>query len=196
MRPLTLYELDVRHRLESVIENGLATFEATGRALLEIRDCKLYRDDYRTFEAYCRKRWGFSKSRGNQLIAGVKVLDNLTTTGCQLNERQLRELGKEEPAVQIEVAAQIGAMPPAAATLREMLDQRREQIASAEKAANDARPAFERPARDRLKAIEAKLRGALKLVDGSIDFADRLEQAIRDALEVLASCQVVQALAA
>ncbi len=47
---IELNELEVRRltELESVIDRGLETFMEVGRALLEIRESKLYRKSYKT----------------------------------------------------------------------------------------------------------------------------------------------------
>ena len=45
------------------------TFIEVGKALLAIRDAKLYRKTHKTFEAYCRDRWEMSRPRAYQLIA-------------------------------------------------------------------------------------------------------------------------------
>ena len=42
---------------EAIIERGLKTFVELGNALLAIRDGKLYKDGYSTFEEYCEGRW-------------------------------------------------------------------------------------------------------------------------------------------
>lgn len=41
--------------LETVVSSGLKTFVDVGTALLEIRDARLYRVDFDTFEASCQK---------------------------------------------------------------------------------------------------------------------------------------------
>ena len=60
--------------LETIIETGLKTFVDVGNALAEIRDRKLYRDGYKTFEDYCRDRWEFSKQRAYQLMNAAGVI--------------------------------------------------------------------------------------------------------------------------
>jgi hypothetical protein len=40
-------------QLESEIESGI---RSVGKALMEIRDSKAYRDQHDTFEAYCKER--------------------------------------------------------------------------------------------------------------------------------------------
>ena len=93
-----------------------------GLALAEIRDTRLYRSDFDTFEAYCQKKWGFTKTYANNLIAGADVVkqlpESLTTT--VVIERQARELAKVEPANRVEVlerAAEAG--PVTAKTIQE-----------------------------------------------------------------------------
>lgn len=62
---------------------------------MQIRDNRLYRESHGTFEEYCKGKWGFSKSRANQLISASEVADNLTTTVAkEIPERQLRPLTK------------------------------------------------------------------------------------------------------
>jgi len=63
-----------RQRLELKVER--AFFEA-GRSLRELRDRRLYRSMHKTFEEYCRIRFGFTYRHGNQLIAGSLVIENL-----------------------------------------------------------------------------------------------------------------------
>lgn len=48
-------ELD---RCESVIRQGLETTGEVIHALKVIKDQKLYRQDYRSFESYCTTKWG------------------------------------------------------------------------------------------------------------------------------------------
>jgi hypothetical protein len=43
---------------ERTIEQGGLTFIEVGAALQEIRDSKLYRAEFKSFERYCISRWG------------------------------------------------------------------------------------------------------------------------------------------
>ncbi|KKM45460.1 hypothetical protein LCGC14_1560810 [marine sediment metagenome] len=74
--------------LEAVIERGLETFVEVGLALLAIRDGKKYRENYSTFDDYCRERWGWSRQRGYQLMDAAKM----STIVDIENEAQAREL--------------------------------------------------------------------------------------------------------
>jgi hypothetical protein len=81
---LTEEEQRDRLHLERKVER--AVFEA-GKALAELRDRRLYRSSHRTFEEYCRDRFGYTHRRVNYLIAGSVVFENIATgTNCSQNE--------------------------------------------------------------------------------------------------------------
>ena len=99
---LTVQEKTELAELETVIENGMKHFLVVGRALLRIRDSRLYRDTHRTFNDYCRDRWGMTRMRASQLIAAVAVSENVNP-GLQIGEKHLRPLTRLEPEKQREV---------------------------------------------------------------------------------------------
>src|ERR1700739_3202595 len=66
--------------LEVIIGRGMTHFVEVGSALLEIRQGKLYKPQYSTFEAYCQERWGFSRQHASDLISSSVVFFNLSTT--------------------------------------------------------------------------------------------------------------------
>lgn len=84
---------------EQVIERGLKTFTEVGNALLAIRDGRLYRAAYKTFEAYCQERWGFVRRQADRLIEAATAVENLRPMGLELpeNERQMRPLVELAP---------------------------------------------------------------------------------------------------
>lgn len=61
----------------------------------------LYRDSHRTFEDYCRDRWGFKRIYAHYLIEGAKVVEGLSVHHGEhlpATERQARPLTKlKEP---------------------------------------------------------------------------------------------------
>lgn len=87
---------------EVVIANGLQTFYEVGTALADIRDSRLYRQQYRTFEDYCDQRWGMQRAHAYRLIEAAEVRENLSPMGDILpaNERQTRPLTELEPEAQ------------------------------------------------------------------------------------------------
>ncbi|SRR5712691_9651576 len=84
------------HQLERVIERGLTTFIEVGLALQEIREQRLYKPAYSTFQHYCAERWGWTRIRAHQLIDAARVVGVLTAvntaTPLPTSERQAREL--------------------------------------------------------------------------------------------------------
>lgn len=114
--PLTRQEERRLRNCEDVIEKGLNTFYDVGAALTEIRDSRLYRNTHAAFADYCLVRWGFSRRRGDELIAAAAVVDNVRNcasieptnerNSAQLlpaNEAQANELSSLEPEEQSEV---------------------------------------------------------------------------------------------
>lgn len=71
---LTLEEKRDRLHLEKKVERA---FYEAGIALMELRDRKLYRSTHKTFEEYCRERFGYNRSRSYQFIDAATVVDNL-----------------------------------------------------------------------------------------------------------------------
>lgn len=86
--------------LEETIQRDLQTFTEVGNALLEIRDNRLYREQYGTFEQYCRDKWGVSKRRANQMVQAAGVLGNIengnhgSQTELPKTERHARPLSQ------------------------------------------------------------------------------------------------------
>lgn len=83
---------------ETVIEKGLQTFVEVGASLLEIRDNRYYRQDFDTFEDYCRERWQISRPKAYRLIDAAQVAGNLSPIGDiqPTHESQVRPLAKLE----------------------------------------------------------------------------------------------------
>lgn len=87
---------------EEVIERGLKTFYDVGNALLDIRDCRLYRQQYSTFEAYCEVRWQLKRPRAYELMDAAKVARNLSEISDIRPERE----SHAAPLVPLEPEAQ------------------------------------------------------------------------------------------
>lgn len=102
--PLSLVEQNELERCEVAIKQGLETFIEVGTALMSIRDKKLYRAVFGTFEEYCRGKWGMSRIHAHRLIESAEVAVNLLPIGNILprTESQARPLTSLEPEVQRE----------------------------------------------------------------------------------------------
>ena len=79
--------------LEKTIARGQKTFLEVGLALAEIRDLRLYKREYSSFQEYCREKWGWTASRARQLVASAQVAKSVTIVTLS-NEAAARELGK------------------------------------------------------------------------------------------------------
>ena len=109
---LTINEKNELETLEGIIGREMGSFMAVGNALLTIRNSKLYREEFQSFNDYCNFRWGMGRHNAHHLMRGSQVATNLLTTGQQLctpceiqptSERQIRPLTPLEPEQQREV---------------------------------------------------------------------------------------------
>jgi hypothetical protein len=78
--------------LEKIIEAGQRMFIKVGTALAEIRDARLYRPKYKTFEEYCQKNWNLNRSHVYRLIDAAAVARELSPLGDIPSERVAREI--------------------------------------------------------------------------------------------------------
>ncbi len=89
---------------EKTIAKDEEAFIRVGTALMVIRDGNLYRETHKSFGAYCKGRWEFSKSHAYRMIDGATVINKLGGIGdsgdkvspmgdvLPTNERQTRPL--------------------------------------------------------------------------------------------------------
>jgi hypothetical protein len=102
------------HDCEALIDKHLEGFLAVGIALRIIRDAKLYqREDHDSFEAYCKDRWGFGRSRASQLITAASTAEPVYNckqfTRFPANEAQVRPLVPLDQEQRIAVWSQVVA---------------------------------------------------------------------------------------
>ena len=116
--------------LETVIEQGLQTFYEVGKALDEIREKRLYRETHKTFEAYCRQKWGIARQTANRFISAAQVIENLTPIGVKIpqKENQVRPLTGLPSELQIQIWQEaVESAPngiPTGAAVQRLVDQR------------------------------------------------------------------------
>lgn len=98
--PLATVEQEALMRCEAVIAKGLHTYIEVGRALLDIRDQRLYRATHQTYADYCNERWGMSRQRAYQLIDASQVATDLSTIvdTSAMPESHLRAVAKAAPS--------------------------------------------------------------------------------------------------
>jgi hypothetical protein len=77
---------------ERIIEKGLQTFVEVGNALLEIRDSRLYRQDFKRFEDYLKERWSMSRSYAHRIIEASQFSALLPNGNKPTSEGQARAM--------------------------------------------------------------------------------------------------------
>jgi len=105
------------NKVEEQIEtNVLKAWYDNGLLLREIRDDKLYKKKYGTFEEYAEQRWGWKKSRAYQMIEAAErfqAIQNVHKNGSFVdkilptNEAQVRPLTQLSDAEAVHVWAQV-----------------------------------------------------------------------------------------
>ena len=87
-------QLDL-YSCESVLEMDEQNFVEVGRALGRIRDGRLYRGDFPSFDIYCRQKWQYARRYVDDLIASAELSRHLSANCAQQkpwHESQLRPL--------------------------------------------------------------------------------------------------------
>lgn len=97
--------------LEIVIERGLTTFVEVGNALMEIRDSRLYRSEFGTFESYVLDRWGWQRQTAYGYIDAAKVALNVSDRSDIPTLRHAQMLAPLQPEQQRELAPIIAELP-------------------------------------------------------------------------------------
>lgn len=81
----------------------------------EIRDSRLYRQQFPTFEAYCRERWGLKRQRAYELMDAAAVVNTVSEISDTVPEKESHTapLTHLEPEVQREVWQEVVTSTPA-----------------------------------------------------------------------------------
>lgn len=104
MAELTATERATLAQCECEIDAGRRAWVATGRALRTVRDAKLYREAFGTFDEYVARRWTMPRSTAYQYMDGSAALENVRDRGHfeQVPETHVRPLTKLDPEQQRE----------------------------------------------------------------------------------------------
>lgn len=191
---------------KAIIAKGREDFWTFMKAIKVVRDKRLYREDYKTFEAFVESECGIVKSYVNRLIEASNVRDDLAPMGaknpkaCEINkERQLRELvdvPKDELEAVVEKAAEIaGDAPITAKIIREAKAEvlEYEDVPDREPGADDETPEETEllalpPAEQALKAA-AIHREIHRVISQAIQLLDKVEES--PGTELLVSRRVI-----
>src|SRR5438105_4860117 len=83
------------YSFEEVLKAACQNFVEAGLALGQIRDRRLYRIEFHTFDAYCRAKWQYARVYAYHLICAVQLFRHLLANCKQRkpdHESQLRPL--------------------------------------------------------------------------------------------------------
>jgi hypothetical protein len=94
---LTTEEVNELTALESEIEQNLSGVWKFANALKTIREKRLYRQKYKTFEEYCQARWNFGRDFASKQIQAAEVAQDLSTIVYISNEGTAREFVSVPP---------------------------------------------------------------------------------------------------
>ena len=91
---LNQQEREMLAACEQTITANVQVFMKVGESLRLIRDSKLYRETHKTFQAYCRERWDFTRTHAYRLIGAAETMEVLSPLGDTLPtaETQVRPL--------------------------------------------------------------------------------------------------------
>ena len=144
-----MMSLDRLALLEQRIERNVAD---VGAALAEIRDQRLYRAQYGTFEDYCQTRWGWGANYARKMITASEVQAQIGTIVPEGVTRELVPLRKEPERLQAawqeaQERAEPTGKPPTAAIVRQVVRGDTDTVvvrkATADGAANDVARALD-----------------------------------------------------
>ena len=82
--PLTGKEKTLKAQLESIVDNGLEKFLQVGQALAELRNKRLYRTEFPTFEAYIQSRFHLHRASVDGVIRSAETAQLLIDSGVEL----------------------------------------------------------------------------------------------------------------
>jgi len=109
--------------LEKVINRGKKGFVEVGRALAEIRDLRLYKPEFKSFEDYCQEKWGWTKQHAYRLIECAPVVKSNPQVTSINQARELARVPEADRAEVLEAAVEAG--PLTARAIREAAEEAR-----------------------------------------------------------------------
>jgi len=136
---LNIATADDIKKLEDVVERGKLRFIEVGAALLRIRDARLYKQrGFSTFDAYCKKQWGWGSNYANKQIRASEIAVGVAEVGGEVpSERVARELAAlptaaEQKAAIDEAAAAAGGEPTTGSVAEAVRGRTRQTMVSSD----------------------------------------------------------------
>lgn len=151
---LTLKEKSQLIKSERVIGKNINGAVEAWIELERVRDLRLYREKFTSFDEYCQKRWGMQRRYADMLISSARVAKSLTlkVRTIVLKPGQLREVAKVPEARREEViieASKSGAVTAKSITAASKAIEKRDDTAPVldkigRKVPDKARPMWDR----------------------------------------------------
>ena len=190
-QPLIESEVNQLEVCELQIEAALRSFVNIGDALTTIRDSRLYRDEFESFEEYCQTRWKLTKARATQLIVGARLVARLETETDVVPAREwvARELGRVDEEDQLAVWNSAVAAAPSddegnpvvtASIVRETASRHTQMTAARAIVTNDTGLVEDQLGRRVPRILEDAYAGGLRIAE----LARELTQSVTRAIEL------------
>lgn len=154
---LTMDESTRLITLESVITRGKAIFLEVGEALREIRDTKLYKAEYKTFETYCTGKWGFARQHAYRLINVAEIAKCHPRVTTERAARELKTVDEADREIVLDYAEKLGGVNS------RLIIQAAAMVAAQELGqAFDGKPAHKKTVPNNLLAVACKEKQAVE----------------------------------
>lgn len=136
----------------TLLKNNIhKAFYIIGASLGRIRNLRLYRDEYQTFEEFCKVEFGYTRQYVNYQIKSAEIVEDLkffptshclmTTNGCQNNhyvlptaERQVRPLAslpkQERVEIWREAVDRVNGKVPPARVVKQIVEERKQIVST------------------------------------------------------------------
>lgn len=119
---------------EQRIEHGLKTFIEVGSALTVIRDSRLYRGTFSTFESYLEERWNLKRQRAYELMSAAAVVSEFSDSELpsptkEAHAAALAKVAEPERTDVWREALERTDGKPTAAAVREVSEEQRKRAA-------------------------------------------------------------------
>lgn len=118
MQKLTTAERARYTTCKQAVADNLESFWKAGVALMEIRDSRLYREDFGTFKEFCEQTYQVSQSQAYRLIDAAEVVDSIKGSPIGevvKTESQARELARAPKEKRAKVLECVSAKGPVTA---------------------------------------------------------------------------------
>lgn len=140
----------VENEIDANLAKGRAAYLAVGKGLAEILECRLYREDYPSFEEYCQDFWGISDSLAYKWAAAWRVAQNLADDVADMpilawnmldgfNPSHARKLSRLPPEQQVEAWSRAKEIQetPTAKVIGQVVEQFQDEFAAVDDMTKD-----------------------------------------------------------